>query len=71
MSAMHPVGTCKMDREDDDQACVTADFKVRGVKGLRVMDLSVALVLLCTHTQRTAYLMGKVVAEKMLEEYGW
>lgn len=37
----HPVGTCKMGREDDPLAVVDSELRVRGVKGLRVVDASV------------------------------
>jgi choline dehydrogenase-like flavoprotein len=66
----HYAGTCKMGREDDETAVVEKDFRVRGVKGLRVVDLSVAAVLPNNHTQSTAYLIGETAAEKMIEEYG-
>ena len=37
----HPVGTCKMGRDDDPMAVVDSHLKVRGVAGLRVIDASV------------------------------
>lgn len=37
----HAVGTCAMGREDDEKAVVDSKFRVRGVKGLRVVDGSV------------------------------
>ncbi|CAF4118175.1 unnamed protein product, partial [Adineta steineri] len=37
----HPVGTCKMGKEQDEMTVVTPDTKVRGVKGLRVIDASI------------------------------
>ena len=45
MSVLHPVGTVKMGREDDPTACTDSDFRVRGVDGLRVVDLSVCPVI--------------------------
>ncbi len=37
----HPVGTCKMGRENDAMAVVDSELRVRGVAGLRVVDGSV------------------------------
>eukprot|EP00002_Diphylleia_rotans_P023602 TRINITY_DN4645_c0_g2_i1.p1 TRINITY_DN4645_c0_g2~~TRINITY_DN4645_c0_g2_i1.p1 ORF type:complete len:303 (+),score=50.59 TRINITY_DN4645_c0_g2_i1:296-1204(+) len=37
----HPVGTCKMGRQDDPDAVVDTQLRVRGVSGLRVIDASV------------------------------
>jgi choline dehydrogenase len=37
----HPVGTCKMGRNDDQFAVVDSQMKVKGVAGLRVVDASV------------------------------
>lgn len=37
----HPVGTCRIGKADDKMAVVDGDFKVYGVRGLRVVDASV------------------------------
>jgi choline dehydrogenase-like flavoprotein len=39
------IGTVRMGKKDDDRACVDTDFRVRGVKNLRVVDLSVIPLL--------------------------
>jgi choline dehydrogenase len=36
----HPVGTCRMGRDDDPGAVLDAKLRVRGVKNLRVIDAS-------------------------------
>ncbi|CAF0713125.1 unnamed protein product [Adineta steineri] len=41
ITVYHPVGTCKMGKEDDEMTVVTSDTKVKGVKGLRVIDASI------------------------------
>jgi len=40
-SAYHPAGTCKMGSSDDPFAVVDASCRVRGIKGLRVVDSSI------------------------------
>ncbi|KAF8859468.1 glucose-methanol-choline oxidoreductase [Acephala macrosclerotiorum] len=70
ITVWHACGTCKMGRVGEEGTCVGSDFKVRGVEGLRVVDMSVAPVLVSGHTQATAYLIGMMAAEKLMEEYG-
>ena len=38
----HISGTVKMGKPDDVDACVDKDCRVKGVQGLRVVDMSVA-----------------------------
>lgn len=45
MSVLHPVGTVRMGHKDDGTACTDSDFRVRGVRKLRVVDLSVCPVM--------------------------
>jgi choline dehydrogenase-like flavoprotein len=66
----HFAGTCKMGRDGDEAAVVDKEFRVKGVEGLRVVDLSVLPVLPNNHTQSTAYLVGETGAEKLIAEYG-
>ncbi|KAF2502442.1 choline dehydrogenase [Lophium mytilinum] len=66
----HAHGTAKMGRPDDSTACVDTAFRIFGVDGLRVVDLSVAPVTTNNHTQPTAYLIGQKAAEVIIEEYG-
>ncbi|RVX65791.1 hypothetical protein B0A52_10322 [Exophiala mesophila] len=41
LTILHPVGTVKMGRHDDPKSCVDSHFRIKGVQGLRVVDLSV------------------------------
>lgn len=40
-TSYHPGGTCKMGKADDPMAVVDQYLRVRGVKGLRVIDCSI------------------------------
>lgn len=66
----HANGSVVMGKKDDPKACVDSDFRVFGVEGLRVADLSVAPLTTNNHTQSTAYLIGYKAAEKLIAEYG-
>ena len=62
----HAAGTAAMGRADDPMACVDTDFRLRGVEGLRVADLSVCPFVPNTHTQSTAYVVGWMAARKFI-----
>ncbi|KAJ4301765.1 hypothetical protein N0V90_003859 [Kalmusia sp. IMI 367209] len=68
-SVRHVNGTAKMGRTGDPLSCVDSNFKVYGVGGLRVADLSVCPVIPSNHTQTTAYLVGQKAADKLIAEY--
>jgi choline dehydrogenase-like flavoprotein len=68
-STYHMTGTVKMGKAEDDLACVDTRFRVRGIEGLRVADMSVLPFVPNCHTQSVAYLTGQALAEKLTEEY--
>ncbi|KAK9784514.1 hypothetical protein SCARD494_12769 [Seiridium cardinale] len=70
-SSWHMTGTLKMGQEGDKDrdAVVDPDFKLFGVQGLRVADMSVVPVLVSAHIQATAYVTGMTCAEKLVAEY--
>jgi choline dehydrogenase-like flavoprotein len=61
--AAHAMGSCRMGKEEDENSVVDARFRVKGVRGVRIADLSVCPVLTNNHTQINAY----VIAQKCLE----
>ena len=56
----HFAGTCKMGRGEDEMAVVDKEFKVKGIKGLRVVDHSIAPLMVNNHVQSTCYLIVSV-----------
>ena len=64
-STWHMSGSCKMGTPDDDMAVVDSQFRVRGVEGLRVVDLSVLPFLINAHPVVAAYAVGEIAAEKI------
>lgn len=54
---------------DSASGCVDSSFRVHGLEGLRVVDMSVCPLVPNNHTQSTAYIIGEIAAEKMIKEY--
>jgi hypothetical protein len=49
---------------------VDQDFRLRGIEGVRVVDLSACPILTNNHTEVNAYVIGEVAARKIIEEIG-
>ncbi|KAF4594778.1 GMC oxidoreductase [Ophiocordyceps camponoti-floridani] len=59
----HASGTCAMGRDSNPKAVVDENLKVKGVKGLRVVDCSIMPSLPCCHSQMPAYGIGEKAAD--------
>ena len=65
-SGYHACGTCRMG--GDAQSVVDANLRVRGVQGLRVVDLSVAPTMLSGNTNGPVMAMAWHAADLILSE---
>uniref|UniRef100_A0A7G3AJE1 Putative glucose dehydrogenase/choline dehydrogenase/mandelonitrile lyase gmc oxidoreductase family n=1 Tax=Lutzomyia longipalpis TaxID=7200 RepID=A0A7G3AJE1_LUTLO len=68
-SMYHPVGTAKMGPQSDADAVVDDELKVRGVKGLRVVDASIMPVIISANTNAAAAMIGEKGADMIKEEW--
>jgi choline dehydrogenase len=64
----HPVGTCKMGRDDDPMAVLDSQLRVRGVHQLRVVDASAMPTITSGNTAAPTMMIAQRAAELLCAE---
>ncbi|QWE23612.1 GMC family oxidoreductase N-terminal domain-containing protein [Polynucleobacter sp. AP-Jannik-300A-C4] len=64
----HPVGTCKMGRDDDPMAVLDSELRVRGVHNLRVVDASAMPTITSGNTAAPTMMIAQRAAELLCGE---
>ncbi|GBP10398.1 Glucose dehydrogenase [Eumeta japonica] len=65
----HPVGTAKMGEFDDPAAVLDKRLKVKGLKGLRVVDASVMPSIPSVNTNAAVMMVAERATDFVMEEY--
>ncbi|KAL0581937.1 hypothetical protein V5O48_000167 [Marasmius crinis-equi] len=68
-SSYHPVGTASMSAKDASWGVVDPDLRVKGVRGLRVVDASVLPYVPAAHTQAPVYIVAERAADLIKAMY--
>ena len=65
-SAYHPCGTCKMGADDDDNAVVDTQGRVKGMKGLRVIDASIIPSIASSNINAVVMMIAEKLSDSIL-----
>ena len=63
----HPVGTCKMGKDNDEMAVLNSKLQVRGIDNLRVFDVSIMPNIISGNTNAPAMAIADNATDIMLE----
>lgn len=66
----HPTGTCQMGPDHQTNAVLDPQLRVRGVRGLRVVDCSAMPTLVSGNTNWPAVMMGEKASDLILKDQG-
>ena len=64
----HPVGTCKMGKDNDEMAVLNTKLEVKGIKNLRVFDVSMMPTIVGANTNAPAMAIANNAVNIMLDE---
>ncbi len=62
----HPVGTCKMGKDNDEMAVLNAKLEVKGIKNLRVFDVSMMPTIVAANTNAPAMAIADRATDMLL-----
>ncbi|KAJ7708169.1 alcohol oxidase [Mycena rosella] len=69
-SVFHPAGSASMSSKDATWGVVNPDLRVKGLTGLRIVDLSVVPFIPAAHTQAAVYIIAERAADLIKAAWG-
>ena len=63
----HPVGTCKMGKEEDEMSVLNSNLQVKGIDNLRVFDVSMMPNIIAANTNAPAMAIADKATDIMLK----